>query len=159
MLVAIEHGDRPGIEELPSLAAALADAPEEVLIAWNRQGRFQFHAVGDSHEVRLSRSLVRELNHSTVLHNHPEGLPPSRRDLDTVLRYRLLRLYVTARIDGVISLTEISRSEAMRRLGQGRPPETQPMRRPVAASAPAPVIEGPVVVAADVADSLLGAWL
>lgn len=159
LLVALERGYRPGIEELPQLAAALADAPEEVLIAWDRQGRLLLHSVGDSHEVGVPRSRVRELEGSVVIHNHPRGLPPSARDLDTVLRYGLRRLYVVARIEGVVSLTEINQGEAMRQLRQGGVPDTYPSWRPVAATASAVVVEGPVVIAVQVAYSLLGAWL
>lgn len=69
LTVALEEGYRPGIEELPRLAAALASAPQEVLVAWDRRGRFLFHAAGDGHMVRIPRSLARRLEGSTVIHN------------------------------------------------------------------------------------------
>lgn len=159
LLVALERGYRPGIEELPRLAAAMADAPEEVLIAWDRQGRFLFHAVGNNHEVKIPRSLTRKLKDSVVIHNHPRGFPPSARDLDTALRYGLRRLYVTTRIRGVVSLTDLGGGEALRRRSQGRVAVMQPAWRPVVEVAPPVAVEGPVVVAAQVAYGLLGDWL
>ncbi|MGH9382271.1 MAG: hypothetical protein ACRD2Z_16925 [Thermoanaerobaculia bacterium] len=157
--MALERGHRPGLEELPQLAAALADAPEEVFIAWDRQGRFLFHTVGNSHQVQIPRGLLQRLEGSVVIHNHPRGLPPSPQDLDTVLRYGLQRLYVAARTDGVVSLTDISHDEAMQRSRQGGLPLTYPEWRPVVETAPALVIEGPVAIAVQVAYGLLGAWL
>lgn len=159
LVAALERGYRPGIEELPRLAAALADAPDEVLIAWDRQGRFLLHAVGNSHEVTLPRDLARELKGSVAIHNHPGGLPPSPRDLDTVLRYRLRRLYVAARVNGVVSLTDIGRAEAMQGLPVGGVSQALIVWRPVVEPPPALPIQGPETVASQIAYSLLGAWL
>lgn len=158
LLVALERGYRPGIEELPRLAAAMADAPEEVLIAWDRQGRFLFHAVGNNYEVKIPHSLTRKLKGSVLIHNHPRGFPPSARDLDTALRYGLRRSYVTARIRGVVSLTDLDVGEALRR-SRGRVAVMQPAWRPVVEVAPPVAVQGPVVVAAQVAYGLLGDWL
>lgn len=160
LLVALERGYRPGLEELPQVATALADAPEEVLIAWDQQGRFLFHVVGSNHDVRIGRSLVRQLQNSIVIHNHPRGYPPSPRDLDTVLRSGLRRLYVVARIDGVVSLIDVSRGDALRRWHQGGGfPDARPAWRPVAATAASNSTARPAAVAAEVAYSLLGMWL
>lgn len=156
---ALERGYQPELAELPQLAMALADSPSEVLIAWDRHGRFLFHAVGDRHRVQLPRSVVRQLEGSVVIHNHPRGLPPSPRDVDTVLRYRLRRLYVAARIDGVVSLIDIGSGEALRWSRQGGFPPTQARWRPVVTTASELAIEEPVVRAARFAYSLLGAWL
>lgn len=76
-----------------------------------------------------------------------------------MLRYRLRRMYVAARIGGVVSLTDISREQAMQRSHRGDFSPSQTAWRPVVEAAPAVVIEGPVVAAAQVAHSLLGAWL
>lgn len=159
LLVALERGYRPMLEELPQLAAALADAPDEVLVAWDRQGNFLFHAVGDSHTVSLPRSVVRQLEGSVVIHNHPRGLPPSPRDFDTVVRYRLRRLYVTARVDGVVSLIDVDRGAAMMWSRRGGIPSTQARWRPVVATTSDLAIEGSVVLAARLAYRLLGAGL
>lgn len=158
LLMALDRGYRPGIEELHQLAAVLADAPREVLIAWDRQGQFLFHAVGESHRVPIRRSLAQKLKGSVVIHNHPNGLPPSRLDLDTVRRYGLRRLYVTARIDGVISLTDLNDVEALRQ-SQGRNLVRRSAWRPVVATTPSFDIEGTDVLATQIAYSLLGAWL
>lgn len=159
LLVALERGHRPGIEELPQLAAVLADAPEEVLIVWDRQGRFLFHAVGDSQTVRIPRPSLDVLEGSVAIHNHPSGSPPSLRDLDTVLRYRLARMYVAARVEGVISLTDIDHDEAVQRWRPSGPLPIQPTWRPVTASAAPLAIGGPAVVAARIAHGVFGAWL
>lgn len=159
-LVALERGYQPGIEELRRLAVALADAPSEVFIAWDRQGRFLFYAVGNPHRVQIPRSLLPKLDGSVAIHNHLHRVSPSPRDLDTVLRYGLRRLHVVARIDGVVSLTDISRTEAVKgsRHGGGLPAGYLAWQ-PVAATAPPPVVEEPTVVAAQVSYRLLGAWL
>lgn len=160
LLVALDRGYQPGLDELPELATALADAPEEVVIAWDRRGRFLLHEVGNRHTVQITRSQSRQLPGGVVIHNHPRGFPPSSRDFSTVLRYRLRRMYVAARIDGVVSLTDIRREQAIQRAHGGGVPPPQPTWRPVVEAAPAIIIEeGPVVAAAQVAHSLLGAWL
>lgn len=159
LLVALERGYQPGLDELPQLATALADAPEEVLIAWDRRGRFLLHEVGSRHTVQITRSQSRQLTDGVVIHNHPRGFPPSPRDFSSVLRYRLRRMYVAARVGGVVSLTDISREQAIQRAHQGGFPPSQPAWRPVVEAAPAVTIEGPVVAAAQVAHGLLGAWL
>lgn len=156
--MALERGYRPGIQELPRLAVALADAPEEVLIAWDRQGRFLFHAVGDEHAVYLPRRLTRKFNGGVLIHNHPSGLPPSLRDLDTVLRHGLRRLYVTARIEGIVSLIDVDGGEALL-WSRGRPTARRLVWRPVVEASPPIVVEEPAAVAARVAHGLLGDWL
>lgn len=159
LLAALDRDYRPGIEELAPLAAVLADAPEEVLIAWDRRGRFLFHAVGDSHQVWIPRRLTPRLEGSVLIHNHPSGLPPSPHDLDTVRRYRLRRLYVAARVDGVVSLTDIGRGEAVQKLLEGGSSGTRVVWRPVVEAPPALVVATPDVIASRIAYSLLGAWL
>lgn len=159
LLVALDRGYQPGLDELPQLATALADAPEEVVIAWDRRGRFLLHQVGSRHTVQITRSQSRQLTDGVVMHNHLRGFPPSPRDFSTVLRYRLRRMYVAARIGGVVSLTDISHEQAMRRSHEGDFPYSQTTWRPVVEAAPAVTIEGPVVIAAQVAHNLLGAWL
>lgn len=159
LLVALDRGYQPGLAELPQLATALADAPEEVVIAWDRRGRFLLHEVGSRHTVQITRSQSRQLTDGVVIHNHPRGFPPSPRDFSTVVRYGLRRMYVAARIGGVVSLTDISREQAIQWAHRGGFPRSQPAWRPVVEAAPAVMIEGPVVVAAQVAHSLLGAWL
>lgn len=160
LLMALERGCRPGLDELPQLAAALADAPKEVLIVWDQQGQFLFDALGDTHSVWIPRDRVRELEGSVMLHNHPSGLPHSPRDLETVLCYGLQRSYVATRVNDEISLTGVGWAEAATqqathdRLGC-RPPRS----RRVIKTAPALATERTAVVAAQIADTLLGASL
>lgn len=150
-LIALEHGYQPGLDELPAVAATLADAADEVLIVWDHQGVFLTYVVGDNHGVRIPREMARQLKGSVAIHNHPRGMPPSVRDTETVLRYGMQRLYVVTRVDDVIALARIDKRTGFRS-HQGFKPSWDPID-PVDALV---IPESPRVVAAQLAYGFLG---
>ncbi|HVR30171.1 MAG TPA: hypothetical protein VMS86_11635 [Thermoanaerobaculia bacterium] len=157
--MAIEAGHRPTLDELPAIAAALADSPKEILLAFDRDGRFLLHAVGSGHQVGLAKSALRSLEGAVLIHNHPRGTPPSAVDYDTARRYRLRLHYVVARVEGVVSLAEIGQDAIQRWVRFGDRSISEAHWRPLEPAPPPAWAASAGSAVAEAAHGLLGAWL